>query len=247
MSSGGGASSTALAPATPTRTIGQARRASEVDGATPDGRPSQALRRAITLDFGDLNTNGDANLGAQDVPLGALPSGANVLKSYHYQGSKPNMGDNMVLITKTQNKKIICASWYTTPEVLGMDIVDQLKKKNENTGGETAFSKRLPGFTWVGYDPSGICKGEKAFRKAAWVCTPVSASSTSQVMTNVQQLGKELLTSNFPMNFHIAELLISDDAAKKLNVKLGILQRTIKLDTTVEENPFGDAMHSWSA
>ena len=33
---------------------------------------------------------------------------------------------------------------------------------------------------------------------------------------------------------------ISDESAKKLNVKLSILQRTIKLDTTVESNPFGD-------
>ena len=43
------------------------------------------------------------------------------------------------------------------------------------------------------------------------------------------------------MDMHIAELLlISDDAAKKLNVKLSILQRTINLDTAVETNPFGD-------
>ena len=59
-------------------------------------------------------------------------------------------------------------------------------------------------------------------------------------MTNVQQLGKGLLTSNFSMDMHIAELLISDDAAKKLNAKLGLLQRTIKLDTSVEMDPFGD-------
>ena len=59
-------------------------------------------------------------------------------------------------------------------------------------------------------------------------------------MTNDQELGKDLLTSNFPMDLHIAELLISDDTAKKLNVKLSILQRTIKLDTTAETNPFGD-------
>ena len=147
------------------------------------------------------------------------------------------MGASMILITKTHNKKIICAAWYTTPEVLGMDIVDQLKSKHENEGNEGSFSKRLPGFTWIGYDPSGITKGEKAIRKAAWICTPASASSTEQVMTNVQQLGKDLLTGNFPMDMHIAELLISDDAAKKLSVELGLLQRTIKLDTSVELNP----------
>ena len=132
----------------------------------------------------------------------------------------------MILVTKTNQKKIICATWYTTPEVLGMGIVDNLKTKHENNDKEGSFSKRLPGFTWVGYDPSGITKGEKAIRKAAWICTPVSASNTSQVMTNVQEPGKDLLTSNFPMDMHIAELLISDDAAKKLNVKLGIFQRT---------------------
>ena len=120
----------------------------------------------------------------------------------------------------------------------------ELKTKHENQGGEGSFSKRLPGFTWIGYDPTHICRGEKSIRKAAWICTPVSASSTSQVMTNVQQLGKDLLTSNFPMDLHIAELLISDDAARKLNVKLGIFQRTIKLDTTVEQNPYGDDSHT---
>ena len=164
-----------------------------------------------------------------------------MLKSYLYQGSKGSMGASMILITKTHNKKIACAAWYTTPEMLGMGIVDQLKSKHENEGNDGSFSKRrLPGFTWIGYDPSGITKGEKAIHKAAWICTPVSASSTSHVMTNVQQLGKGLLTSHFPMDMHIAELLISDDAAKKLNAKLGLLQRTIKLDTSVEINPFGD-------
>ena len=150
------------------------------------------------------------------------------------------MGANMILLTKTNQKKIICVTWYTTPEVLGMDIVANLETKHKNNDAEGSFTKRLPGFTWVGYDPSGITKGEKAIRKAAWICTPVSASSTSQVMTNVQELGKDLLTSNFPMDLHIAELLISDDSAKKLKVKLSILQRTIRLDTTVETNPYGD-------
>ena len=241
MSASGGSSSNSLAhPATPTRTVGHARRSSELDGATPDQRPTQAVRRAITLDFGDVNTNGDATQGTLERNQDALPAGANILKSYVYQGSKQNMGANMILITKTHQKKIICASWYTTPEVLGMDIVDQLKTKHENNGMEGSFSKRLPGFTWIGYDPSGVTKGEKAIRKAAWICTPVSAGSTTQVMTNVQQLGKDLLTSNLPMDMHIAELLISDDSAKKLNVKLSILQRTIKLDTSVETNPYGD-------
>ena len=241
MSGGGASSSSAIAAVTtPTRIIGTARRASELDGATPDQRLTQALRRAITLDFGDVNTNGDAGLGAADRMGDGLPAGATVLKSYKYKGSKEHMGANWILLTKTNQKKLVCAAWYTTPEVLGMDIVDNLKTKHENDGKDGSFSKRLPGFTWVGFDPSGITKGEKAIRKAAWICTPVSASSTSQVMTNVQDLGKDLLTGNFPMDLHIAELLISDDAAKKLNVKLSILQRTIKLDTSAETNPFGD-------
>ena len=241
MSGGGGSSSTAIAAVTtPTRTIGHVRRASELDGATPEQRPHQALRRAITLDFGDIETNGDAGLGAAGRIGDGLPAGATVLKSYKYKGSKPHMGANWILLTKTNQKKLVCAAWYTTPEVLGMDIADNLKTKHENDGKGGSFSKRLPGFTWVGFDPPGITKGEKAIRKAAWICTPVSASSTSQVMTNVQDLGKDLLTGNFPMDMDIAKLLISDDAAKKLNVKLRILQRTIKLDTAVEANPFGD-------
>ena len=241
MAAAAGSSSNALAPpAMPTRSVGHVRRTSKLDGATPEQRPAQALRRAITLDFGDVHTNGEAALGAQESCKDARPAGASIPKSHEHQGSKPNVGASMILITKTHNKKIICAAWYTTPEVLGMDIVDQLKTKHENDGKEGSFSKRLSGFTWIGYDPSGITKGEKAIRKAARICTPVSAPSTSQVMSNVQQLGKGLLTSNFPMDMHIAELLISDDAAKKLNAKPSLLQRTIKLDTSVETNPFGN-------
>ena len=105
MAAAGGSSSNALAPpATPTRTVGHVRRASELDGATPHQRPAQALRRAITLDFGDVNTNGDAGLGAQDRNKDALPAGATILKSYEYQGPKPNMGASMILITKTNQK-----------------------------------------------------------------------------------------------------------------------------------------------
>ena len=116
MSASGGSSSNSLAhPATPTRTVGHARRASELDGATPEQRPAQALRRAIALDFGDANTNGDATHGALERNQDALPAGATILKSYNYKGSKENMGANMILLTKTNLKKIICASWYTTP------------------------------------------------------------------------------------------------------------------------------------
>ena len=150
---GGGSSSTATAAVTtPTRTIGHARRASELDGATPDHRPSQALRRAITLDFGDVETNGDAGLGTADHGDG-LPAGATVLKTYKYKGSKSHMGSNWILLTKTNQKKLVCAAWYTTPEVLGMDIADDLKTKHENDGKDGSFSKRLPGSTWVGFDP----------------------------------------------------------------------------------------------
>ena len=153
MSAAGGSSSYALAPpATPTRTVGHVRRASELDGATPQQRPAQALRRAITLDFGDVNTSGDAGLGALDRNQDTLPAGATILKSYEYKGSKQNMGANMILLTKTNLKKIICATWYTTPEVLGMGIVDNLKTKHENNDKEGSFNNRLPGFTWVGYD-----------------------------------------------------------------------------------------------
>ena len=240
MSGGGASISSAIASSRPQRTVGRVRGADQVAGPTPDQRPTQALRRAITLDFGDVNPNADAGLGAQDRHKDVLPSGANMLKTYNYQDSKDHMGASMILFTKTFTKKIVCAAWYTTPEVMGMDVVKQLNSKHEDLGAEGSFTKRLPGFTWIGYDPTSICKGEKSTRKAAWICMPVSASGTSQAMTNVQTLGKDLLTSNFPMDLHIAELLISDDAAKKLNVKLGILQRTIKLDTTVEFSPYGD-------
>ena len=41
---------------------------------------------------------------------------------------------------------------------------------------------------------------------------PLSATGTAQVMSNVQQLGKALITPNFPMDLHIAEILISEEA-----------------------------------
>ena len=101
MSAAGGSSSNAPAPpATPTRTVRHVRRASELDGATPQQRPAQALRRAIPLDFGDVNTSGGAGLGALDRNQDAIPAGATILKSYEYKGSKQNMGANMILLTR---------------------------------------------------------------------------------------------------------------------------------------------------
>ena len=135
-----------------------------------------------------------------------------MLKTYKYQGSKDHMGSFMILITKTFDKKIIVAAWYTTPEAIGMDVVEKPKAKHDDNGEEGSFTKRLPGFTLIGYDPTHLCRGEEAIRKAAWICTPLSASGTSQVMSNVQQLGKDLITSNFPMDLHIAEILISEEA-----------------------------------
>jgi hypothetical protein len=171
-------------PSTPTRTVGRACPVGEVAGPTPDQRPTQALRRAITRDFGDINAEADAGLGAQDHGH-VLPSGANLLKEYKYQGSKDHTGSNMILIAKTFDKKIIVAAWYTTPEVIGMDVVEQLKAKHDDNGGEGSFTKHLPGFTWIDYDPTHLCRGEKAIRKAAWICTPTSAQGTAQVMSNV--------------------------------------------------------------
>ena len=155
------------------------------------------------------------------------PSGANMLKSYNYQGSKDHIGTSMILITKAFDKKIICAVWYTTPEVMGMDVVDHLKAKHESAGGEGSFSKRLPGFIWIGYDPTYICRGEKAIRKAAWICTPRSASARQ---------GLDYVELPYA-HLHIAELLVYEESTRKLKVKLGIFQRTIKLDTTAEQNP----------
>ena len=60
-------------------------------------------------------------------------------------------------------------------------------------------------------------------------------------MKLVHVLGKELLTSNLPMDFIIAELNISPLAAKKLNVALSIITRTLKLDTTPEDDNDNDA------
>ena len=176
MPGGGGSSSNAMAPATPQDTAGRVRGADELEGATLHQRPTQALRRAITLDFGDVNSNADVGLGTQGRYKGALPSGANVPKSYLYQDSKGNMGASIILITKALNaqQEDRLRRVYTTPEVLGMDVVVQLKTKHENEGSEGSFSKRLPGFVWIGYDPTGIRKGEKSIRKAAWICTHLS-------------------------------------------------------------------------
>ena len=43
------------------------------------------------------------------------------------------------------------------------------------------------------------------------------------------------------MDFIIAELIISPLAAKKLNVALSIITRTLKLDTTPEDDNDNDA------
>ena len=73
MSAGGASSASAITPSTPTRTVGRVRGVEQVAGATPDQRPTQAHRRSITLDFGDVNPNADAGLRAHEQHKDVLP------------------------------------------------------------------------------------------------------------------------------------------------------------------------------
>ena len=119
------------------------------------------------------------------------------------------------------------------PEELGGEVVRVLSKKAGDKGEATSFSERLKGFTWIGYN---LTRGEEAIRKAGWIKTTTSAGSAEAAMASVKQLGAELIGANLPMDLYIAEMKVSDAVAKKLKVKMPILQRNVSIDTSEEKD-----------
>ena len=122
------------------------------------------------------------------------------------------------------------------PEELGGEVVRELSKKAVSKGEASSFSERLKGFTWIGYDRNKLTCGEDAIRKAGWINATTSAGSAEAVMDSVKQLGSELIRANLPMDLYVVEMKVSDAVAKKLKVKLSILQRNVSIDTSEEKD-----------
>ena len=55
-------------------------------------------------------------------------------------------------------------------------------------------------------------------------------------MDSVKQLGAELIRANLPMDLYVVEMKVSDAVAKKLKVKMPILQRNVSIDTSEEKD-----------
>ena len=101
---------------------------------TPE-RLRQAPRRAVTLDFGDVDQRASDTGVEARYQENVLPTGSNPLKIYPYKGQKYFMGDNVLLLTKTFDKKLVCVTSYTTPEAIGLEVVRELEKKHEEGNG----------------------------------------------------------------------------------------------------------------
>ena len=130
---------------------------------------------------------------------------------------------------------MVCACWYTAPEQLGGEVARALSKKAGEMGEASSFSERLKGFTWIGWDRNDLTRGEDAIRKAGWISTTTSAGSAEAAMNSVKQLGAELIRANLPMDLYVVEMKVPGTVAKKLKVKLSILQRNVSIDTSEEK------------
>ena len=234
--SGGGASG----HATPPRARGT--RAAENDTPHDRDRPSQAPRRTPqpeALNFGHIDVRATEDLNGPSTfegPRGLVPQNSHVLTKISYKGRKDHLGSNVICLTKTQAHALVCACWYMAPEELGGEVVRELSKKAVSKGEASSFSERLKGFTWIGYDRNNLTRGEDAIRKAGWINTTTSAGSAEAVMDSVKQLGAELIRANLPMDLYVVEMKVSDAVAKKLKVKLSILQRNVSIDTSEEKD-----------
>ena len=65
-------------------------------------------------------------------------------------------------------------------------------------------------------------------RRIRYVCTEYGRSSSSS--------GSALIRANLPMDLYIAEMKVSDAVARKLKVKMSILQRNVSIDTSGEKD-----------
>ena len=88
---------------------------------------------------------------------------------------------------------------------------------------------------WIGIDESGLCKKTPYLTKMGWFATPDTTKGTVALQKLIKQISCEVLSSNIPMDFYLAEMNMPDQAAEKTKVICDILSRKITIDVSAEE------------
>ena len=68
-----------------------------------------------------------------------------------------------------------------------------------------------------------------------WFATPDSTKGAMALQKLIKQISCEVLSSNMPMDFYLAEMNVPDQAAEKTKVICDILSRNITIDVSVED------------
>ena len=72
-----------------------------------------------------------------------------------------------------------------------------------------------------------------------WFATPDTTKGAVTLQKLIKQISCEVLSSNIPMDFYLAEMSMPDQAAEKTKVLCGILSRKITIDVSAEDENEG--------
>jgi hypothetical protein len=224
------------APKTPPRGTKRSVEAGE-DADTP-----HAMRRTVSLpqsfDMGDVNLKTTTeHMRAQtgrDLVYGLVPDNAIIKTKIMYNKSKAKIGSNVILLTKDEDKGIVSVCWYTNPWQIGGEVVKVLNKRASDNGSGEDFKARFPGGHWVGIDKDRLTYSLPYIQKLGWIATPDTCGSAAGVVDFIKELSIELLNSNLPMDYYLAEIEIPRAQVVKYKVVLDILTRNIVIDVTDE-------------
>ena len=125
---------------------------------------------------------------------------------------------------------------HTYPQQIGKEVIKVLNAKAERDGGASAPKDRWPGINWIGIDESGLCKKTPYLTKMGWFATPDSTKGAMALQKLIKQISCEVLSSNMPMDFYLAEMNVPDQAVEKTKVILDILSRKITIGVSVEDD-----------
>ena len=225
-----------LAPSTPPRGTKRAVEAGE-DADTPN-----AMRRTVSLpqsfDMSTINLKTTTeHMRAQtgrDLVYGLVPDNAIIKTKILYNKSKAKIGSNVILLTKDEDKGIVSVCWYTNPWQIGGEVVKVLNKRASDNGSGEDFKARFPGGHWVGIDKDRLTYSLPYIQKLGWIATPDTCGSAAGVVDFIKELSIELLNSNLPMDYYLAEIEIPRAQVVKYKVVLDILTRNIVIDVTDE-------------
>ena len=228
----------------PTPTASRAR--PHESGGTPP-RQAPALRRTITNDslpsdfrmptINMRETNAQmATLTGRDLPTGVLPDEAKVVYHKVYSGRKTHLGHVALLLALDMRKAVVCMCLHTQPQQIGKEVMNVLNAKAERDGGAAAPKDRWPGITWIGIDETNLCKKTPYLTKMGWFATPDSTKGAMALQKLIKQISCEVLSSNMPTDFYLAEMNVPDQAIEKTKVILDILSRKITIDVSVEDD-----------